>query len=149
MKAMLHAIAGTLALMTVAAFLTSTLVAELLLEAADVVAVKTWIFYGVFALIPLMAATGGLGLSLANGRTDPLIDRKKTRMKRIAANGLLIMLPAAVFLSFKASAGEFDAIFYIVQILEIAGGFLQFSMLKRNFADGLTMMAKRRMGIDA
>jgi hypothetical protein len=145
MKARIHAIAGTLALVTVATFLVSTLVSELALGHEAVAAVKTAILYGVCLLIPLMAATGGSGFSLASGRQGPLIDAKKRRMRFIAANGILIMLPAAVSLSGKASAGAFDQVFYTVQAVEIAGGALQICLLGLNFRDGLRMTEKKRL----
>lgn len=145
MKARIHAIAGTLALALVATFLLATLISEFALGPAAIVTVKTAIFYGIFLLIPVIAATGGSGFSLASGRSGPLIDGKKRRMRLIAANGALVMLPSAVFLSFQASAGAFDTAFYAVQAIELAGGALQFCLLGLNFRDGLKMTEKRRM----
>ncbi len=144
MKARIHAVAGASALALVATFLLSTLVSELALGHAAVATVKTAIFYGIFALIPLIAATGGSGFWLASGRGGPLIDGKKRRMRFIAANGALVMLPSAIFLSFKASAGAFDTVFYVVQVIELAGGALQFCLLGLNMRDGLKMTEKKR-----
>lgn len=144
MKARIHATAGTLALVLVIIFLASTLIAELALDHGAVVTVKSAILYGVCLLIPLMAVTGGSGFSLAAGREGPLIGAKKRRMRLIAANGLLVMLPAAVFLSFRASAGTFDTVFYAVQVAEICGGLLQLALLGLNLRDGLRMTAKKR-----
>lgn len=144
MKARIHAVAGALALALVVTFLLSTLVSELALDHAAVVTVKNAILYGIFALIPLIATTGGSGLSLASGRSGPLIGSKKRRMRFIAANGAFVMLPSAIFLSLKASAGAFDTVFYAVQVIELAGGAMQFCLLGLNMRDGLKMTEKKR-----
>jgi hypothetical protein len=125
MKSALHAVPGALAIALVAIFLGSTLVSELLLGPAAVVAVKTGIVYAMSLLIVSMVATGASGTKLASGRAGSMIDAKRRRMKIIAANGLLLMLPSALFLYFRAIAGAFDTAFYSVQMLELLGGSLQ------------------------
>jgi hypothetical protein len=40
-------------------------------------------------------------------------------MSSIAANGLLVLVPCAIFLDRWASAGAFDITFYIVPTLEL------------------------------
>ncbi|MEO1285642.1 MAG: hypothetical protein AAFV92_12275 [Pseudomonadota bacterium] len=48
---------------------------------------------------------------------------KRTRMKAAAANGLLILIPSAIFSAWKANATAFDTTFAVVRIAEfIAGG---------------------------
>ena len=56
---------------------------------------------------------------LSRGWRSPLVARKKRRMPVIAANGLLILVPAAVVLDQWAAAGAFDARFYVVQAVEL------------------------------
>jgi len=92
---------------------------------------------GVGHLIPALAATGGSGLALARERAGPLIERKRRRMPVIAANGLLILVPSALFLSFKSQAGEFDGFFYGVQALELIAGAVNIALLGLNLRDGL------------
>lgn len=145
MKTVIHATAGTLALALVATFLASTIIAELCLDYRAITIVKTAIFYGVFLLVPLMAITGGSGFALAASRSGGLVERKKARMRIIGANGALVMLPAAVFLYFRANAGSFDGLFYVVQIIELAGGMLQLCLLILNFRDGRRMTERKRM----
>nr|WP_210422038.1 hypothetical protein [Rhizobium sp. ACO-34A] len=145
MKTVLHAAAGTLALALVSTFLASTIISELCLDYRAITIVKTAIFYGVFLLVPLMAITGGSGFALAANRSGGLVERKKARMRIIGANGLLVMLPAAVFLYFRASVGSFDGLFYVVQIIELAGGMLQLCLLILNFRDGRRMTEKKRL----
>ena len=142
MKPIIHASAGTLAMLTIAVFWTSTLVSEIFLDYASVAAVKHAIVYGLFLLVPFMAATGGSGFALGKMRKGPLLDQKKKRMAIIGANGLLVMIPAAIFLNGKAAAGEFDAMFYSVQVVELVVGVVQLTLMGVNFRDGLRLAGK-------
>lgn len=144
-KTSLHAAAGTLALLLVASFWTATLVSELFLDSTAVVAVKQAIAsYGLAGLVIAMGATGGTGFALGKARQGRLIDEKKQRMPLIGANGLLVMIPAALFLAHKAGAGEFDRVFYAVQALELAVGAIQLTLLGRNFLAGLRLAGRLR-----
>ena len=144
MKAIVHAAAGTLAMVLVTAFLTSTVYAELSLDEVLITETKRLILYGICLLIPAMAITGGSGFSLARGRVGGIVDTKKKRMRFIAANGLLVMLPSAVWLHMQASEGHFGASFFAVQGIEIVGGLLQLYLLGRNFRDGLKLSGRLR-----
>jgi sorbitol-specific phosphotransferase system component IIC len=145
-KTVVHAIAGTLALLLVASFWTATLVSELFLDADAVVAVKQTIArYGLVALVVAMAATGGSGFSLGKNRKGRLVEEKKKRMPIIGANGLLVMIPSALFLSMKATAGEFDTLFYGVQAIELIVGVVQLTLLGRNFRSGLRLTGRLRV----
>ena len=64
-------------------------------------------------------------------------------MPFIAANGLLILLPAAIFLDHWATAGTFDTKFYIVQGVELAAGAINLTLMGLNMRDGLRMTSKR------
>jgi hypothetical protein len=78
-------------------------------------------------LIPALAVAGGSGFVLAKGHRAGLIGAKAKPMPLIAANGILVLIPAALFLASKARAGEFDAMFYVVQALELAAGAVNWS----------------------
>jgi len=143
MKTILHALAATVAMLTVAVFLVSTLVAELFLENQAVAAVKHAIVLGLWALIPALAITGGTGFALGRGRAGQLIQNKRRRMPFIVLNGFFGLLPAALFLHHKAQAGAFDTAFYLVQIVELALGSVQAWLLARNFLDGLRLRGRR------
>jgi hypothetical protein len=145
MKPILHAIAGSTAMLIIACFWTSTLISELFLDHAAVAAVKHAIVYGLFLLVPFLAATGGSGFALSKSRKGPLLDQKKKRMAVIAANGLLVLIPAAIFLNSKAAAGEFDAMFYSVQVVELIVGVVQLTLMSLNFRDGLRLAGKLRV----
>jgi ACR3 family arsenite efflux pump ArsB len=142
MKPIVHAIAGTTAMLIIVSFWTSTLVSEVFLDYADVVAVKQAIVYGLFLLVPFMAATGRSGFVLGKTREGWLLDQKKNRMAIIGTNGLLVMIPAAIFLNGKAVAGEFDAAFYAVQAVELIVGVAQLTLMGMNFRDGLKLAGK-------
>ena len=60
-------------------------------------------------------------------------------MPFIAANGILVLIPAALFLASKAKAGEFDTAFYAVQALELLAGPVNITLLSLNMRDGLKM----------
>lgn len=121
MLKIIHPVAGTLAILTIATFWLSTALSELFGSEATVVVIKTAIPWGFLLLIPALAAAGGSGITLAKGARTGLIGAKLKRMPFIAANGILVLIPSALFLASKAKAAEFDAAFYTVQALELAG----------------------------
>jgi hypothetical protein len=111
---------------------------------ATVIAVKTAIPWGFLLLIPALAAAGGSGLGLAKGRRTGLVGAKFRRMPWIAANGIVILIPAALLLASKARAGEFDTVFYAVQSLELIAGATNITLLSLNMRDGLKMKGRFR-----
>lgn len=144
MAKIVHPVAGALALLTIAIFWLSTAISEMFASEAAVIAVKTAIPWGFLVLIPALAVAGGLGFKLSKGARSGLAGAKLRRMPFIGANGLLILIPAALFLASKAKGGEFDAAFYAVQVLELVAGALNIRLLGLNMRDGLRMTARRR-----
>ncbi len=140
----IHPIAGTLALLTILSFWISTVTVELFASHATVAWVKSLIPWGFLVLIPAMMAAGISGAKLSKKMRGPVIARKSKRMPVIAANGVLVLIPAAFFLSFKAQAGEFDGIFYAVQGLELLAGATNITLLSLNMCDGLRLTAHKR-----
>ncbi len=100
------------------------------------------ILRGMFILIPAMMIVGASGMAMGAKRTDALAVGKKRRMPIIALNGLLILLPSAIFLASKAQAGAFDAIFYSVQGIELLAGAVNLSLMGVNIRDGLRMTGR-------
>jgi hypothetical protein len=139
MTKIIHPVAGMLATLTIATFWLSTALSELLASEATVIAVKTAIPWGFLLLIPALAAAGGSGLALAKGRRAGLVGAKLKRMPLIAANGIVILIPSALFLAYKARVAEFDTSFYAVQALELAAGAANITLLGLNMRDGLKM----------
>lgn len=146
MKKLIHPVAGVLALATIAVFWLSTAVSELIGAPETVTLVKTAIPWGFLLLIPALMATGGTGLSLARGRRGGLIGVKLRRMPIIAANGVLILVPAALFLAMKARDGAFDGSFYAVQAIELIAGAANLALLSLSLRDGLRLSGRLRRG---
>lgn len=141
-KSRAHAIAGIVAMTMVLCFWSATLFSELFMSYEYIAFTKRAILYGLLILIPSMAVTGLSGAVLGRNRTGAVLESKKRRMKILAMTGLLIMLPSAFFLAMKSAADDFDSAFYVIQAVELAGGIVQFTLLVKNFRDGLTL-AKR------
>jgi hypothetical protein len=137
MIALVHAISAATAMLTIAVFWISTIVVEVFLGHGAVQSVKHFIAWGLLLLVPAMAATGGTGFALSKGRIGRLQERKKRRMPIIAINGIAVMIPAALFLNVRAAAGNFDFVFYAVQVLELGVGAVQLTLMGLNFRDGL------------
>ena len=144
MKSFLHAAFGTIALFLIASFFVSTAVSELFLDQSAVAFVKRSIVQGLFFLIPILALTALSGMLLGKGQKERLLERKRARMRLIAANGLLVLLPSALYLNGKAGAGQFDTSFYTVQSIELIVGVVQMMLLALNFRDGLRLSGKLR-----
>lgn len=144
MKLKIHAIAGTIALLTIFTFWTSTIASELFGSYAQIITVKTVVLWGMLILIPAMITAGATGASLGKGWKLPVLARKSGRMKIIAANGILILMPSAFFLAFKAQAGAFDTAFYVVQAFEIVAGATNITLLSLNMRDGIALGRRRK-----
>lgn len=144
MKRILHPLGGAIALLMIASFWLSTLITELSRNTAAIVAVKTAIPYGFLLLVPALALAGGTGLSLSRGARAGLVGAKRKRMPIIAANGVLVLVPAALFLSARAAAGVFDSAFYVVQAVELVAGAVNLLLLSHNMRDGLRMTGRLR-----
>ncbi|MFO1101858.1 MAG: hypothetical protein U1E20_03015 [Methylocystis sp.] len=149
MKQFAHATLGAIAIALIASFISATLYAELSGSASLISEVKTLIvFPGLALLVPSLASTGALGGRLAkfyNGDVGAAarLQKKMMRMRVIAANGILILIPCAFFLKAWAIAGDFGLTFYIVQGVEIAAGLTNLTLLVMNMRDGLTLRRER------
>ena len=141
---MIHPVAGAIVMLTIATFWLSTALSELFASHATVTLVKTAIPWGFLLLIPALIAVGSSGLALAKGRRAGLIGTKFKRMPLIAGNGILVLVPSALFLASKARGAEFDAAFYGVQALELAAGATNMTLLALNMRDGLTLKGRLR-----
>jgi hypothetical protein len=146
-RAALHAAAGVVALLCIVTFLTSTVWVELTGGAEEVAGVKRAIVYGLAVLIPAMALVGISSSRLAGRARAAAVAAKQRRMRLIAMNGLLVLVPAAVILDRLAAAGAFGTMFYLVQGAELIAGPTNLVLLGLNFRDGLRM--SRRIGTPA
>lgn len=141
----IHLAAGVIGFLAILLFWTSTVTAELFAGHATVAAVKSAILWGMIVLVPAMAAVGATGFSLGGRSNAPIVAAKRRRMPVIALNGLLVLIPSAIFLAGRSAAGEFDALFYGVQAIELAAGALNLALMGLSMRDGLSMTRKRRL----
>ncbi len=145
MKSKIHPIAAVVATLCIATFFTSTILVELFGSQEAIATAKSLIVMpGLFILVPAIALTGATGFACAKTRKGRLIDSKKKRMPFIAANGILILLPAAIVLDQWASAGAFDYRFTILQAIELTAGAINLTLMSMNMRDGLRMAGKLR-----
>ncbi|HET7853626.1 MAG TPA: hypothetical protein VFM04_04120 [Candidatus Methylomirabilis sp.] len=145
MKRTVHLIAAVLATLMIATFFLCTVLVELLGSADAVATVKRLIVIpGLFILVPAIATTGASGFALSKSRHGRLIDSKKKRMPFIAANGLLVLIPCAIFLDLLASKGSFGTRFYLVQGLELIAGATNLALMGLNLRDGLQLTGRVR-----
>lgn len=142
MKAKIHAAAGAAALFVVGSFWLATVTTELSGNLEAVAAVKAGILAGMAVLVPLMVIAGASGFSLAKGWRSPSVARKKRRMRIVAANGVLVLVPAAYVLAGWAGEGRFDTAFYALQGLELVAGATNIGLLSLNMRDGLALRRK-------
>lgn len=144
MLKIVHPVAGAIALLTIVTFWVSTAGSELFGSEAAVVAVKTAVPWGLLVLIPALAAASGSGFAWSKGLREGLVGKKLRRMPVIAANGILILVPAALFLASKARAGAFDTPFYLVQAIELTAGATNIVLLSLQMRDGMALTRWRR-----
>ena len=145
MKERVHFIAAVVATLTIATFFVSTVLVEFLGSSDAVAQVKRLIVLpGLWILVPAIAATGGTGFALSKSRQGRLVDAKRKRMPFIAANGLMILIPCAIFLDSWASQSLFDSRFYLVQGLELLAGGTNLVLMGLNMRDGLMLSGRVR-----
>lgn len=145
MPKLVHRIGGVLAPLCIATFFLSTILIEWFGSYKAVAQLKSLIVTpGLWILIPAIAAAGSSGLFLSKSRRGRLVDTKKKRMPIIAANGLLVLVPCAIFLNRWAAAGTFDTTFYGVQAIELIAGAINLTLMGLNVRDGLCMAGRFR-----
>lgn len=141
----LHRLSASIATLCIAIFFSVTVLVELFGSPGSIATVKSLIVWpGLFILVPSIALAGGSGFTLAKTRSGKLVSLKKTRMPVIGINGILILIPCAVFLDRWASVGAFDARFYTVQGIELlVGGAVNLVLMGGlNLRDGLKLTGR-------
>ncbi|WBU61334.1 hypothetical protein [Paracoccus albus] len=144
MTKIIHPIAAAVALLTTLTFWLSTFLSELSGDLDLITGVKTLIPWGLLILLPAMAAVGASGFRMGQKRRGPVVEAKRKRMPIIAANGILILIPSALYLSAKAQAAQFDAAFVAVQTIELIAGAINITLLSLSMRDGLRLTGKLR-----
>lgn len=145
-----HFIAGLLSTLIIATFFLSTVIVELFGTPEAIAKVKALIVMpGLFILLPAIAATGGSGFFLSKSRQGRLVETKKKRMPFIAANGILVLIPCAIFLNRWAAAGTFDSTFHLVQGIELIAGAANLTLMGLNIRDGFKVSGRFRTSANA
>lgn len=145
MKKIVHLVGALVATLCILVFFTSTVLVEFFGSTEAIATVKELIvFPGLFILVPAIAATGATGFALGKERKGKLVQRKLKKMPIIGLNGILVLVPSAIYLNMLASSGAFDATFYIVQGVELVAGIVNLTLMGMNMKDGLKMSSKLR-----
>ncbi|KAA3608768.1 MAG: hypothetical protein D8M58_18700 [Calditrichaeota bacterium] len=142
MKIKAHVISAFIAFLTIALFFSSTIVVEIIGSPDSIYFVKKSILYGLLILIPAMMATGITGNLIAKNKKGKLIQKKLTRLKIIASNGVLILIPCAFLLESLAGAGNYNEWFYSIQGLELIAGATNLYFLGLNMKDGFLLSGR-------
>jgi hypothetical protein len=138
----IHPIAGLIGFLTILTFWTSTVLSELSGSVQAISAVKQAIPWGLLILAPALIVTGASGFRMAGSSSNARILAKKGRMPLIAGNGLLILIPCALYLATLASRGEFGNLFYAVQAVELVAGAVNLALMSLNIRDGLRLTGR-------
>ncbi|HHB1596165.1 TPA: hypothetical protein ACN976_004352 [Vibrio campbellii] len=141
---LVHRISSMTAYMFIMSFFTSTVFVELFGDQQAIVAVKTYISYAIWAVVPLMAAAGITGAKMAPKVKKGPIAAKKKRMPFVAMNGVLILVPAAIYLHHLAQLGQFDTTFYVIQVVELLAGFTNLTLMTLNIRDARALKQPRK-----
>lgn len=146
MKQIVHRSAAIVATLCIATFFLSTAIVEFLGDQTTILKVKSLIVMPeLFILIPCLAVTGATGFLLAEKRTGGLVDKKSKRMPFIILNGLLVLLPSALYLDQLSTNGDFNFQFYSVQSIELLAGGINLFLMSLNIRDGLMLSGRRRI----
>jgi hypothetical protein len=137
-----HLTAATIGFLTILTFWISTVIVELFGSHHLITTVKQTIPWGFLLLVPALAITGATGFAMAGRRNERRIRAKKRRMPFIAGNGLLILVPAALYLDLLASRGDFGAVFSAVQTIELLAGALNLTLMALSLRDGLGLSGR-------
>ncbi|MGA2495535.1 MAG: hypothetical protein ABSF67_21810 [Roseiarcus sp.] len=138
----IHPIAGIIGFLTILTFWTSTVLSELSGSLQAISAVKQAIPWGFLILVPALIITGASGFRMAGASPNGRILAKKRRMPFIAGNGLLILIPCALYLAMLASRGQFGASFYTIQAVELVAGAVNLTLMALNIRDGFRLTAR-------
>jgi hypothetical protein len=136
----IHVAAALVATLTILAFLLLAIGAELVPQ--HLAAFRRGIAWGLLLLVPALMATGLTGHLLARRHRGRLVADKVQRMQIVAANGLLVLVPSALFLAFRAGNGQVEGMFRVIQLVEIAAGATNFCLLLHNLRDGMRLSGR-------
>ena len=130
-----HLVAAVGAVAVIVTFLTSSAVTELIGTPGEVRLLRHGIMLGLPALIGCLATAALTGRRLGGQSRAPVVRRKQRRMQLIAAAGLVVLIPCAVVLNYRAMGA--------LEFVELAAGGLNLALLVLNFRDGRALARRR------
>ncbi|GIC78850.1 hypothetical protein [Moritella sp. F3] len=135
----IHKTAAIFAFLFITSFLTSTIVADFFATPQQIAHVKSSVLMFIPGLILAMMITGISAAKLYPGVAKGPFKVKQTRMKIAAINGVFILLPAAIVLAKWSGLGQFNDLYWTVQIVEIIAGMVNLAMIGLNIRDGIRL----------
>ena len=141
----LHAAFGAAALLIITTFWTATVTTIVIGDKYLIAMAKIGIAWGLLALIPMLILTGVSGNRLGQNMRGALIGAKQKRMKLIAFNGIVFLVPAALILLPLAMQGQGGSLYWAIQILELLAGAANITLLGLNMRDGLRLTRRRAL----
>lgn len=138
----IHLVAGLVGFVIILIFWTSTVSVELFGSHEAIAEVKRAVRWGLILLVPALAITGLSGFRMAGQSTNARVLAKKRRMPYIAGIGLVILVPAALYLAAKVDDG-LETRFYLVQAVELLAGATNLTLMGLNIRDGLRLTGRR------
>lgn len=139
----IHAAFGATALLIIATFWTATVTTIVIGDKYLIAMAKLGIAWGLLALIPMLILTGLSGNRLGQNMRGPLIGAKQKRMKIIAFNGIVFLVPSALILLPLAMQGQGGLLYWTIQTLELLAGATNITLLGLNMRDGLRLSRRR------
>lgn len=137
----IHIIATTIAVITIATFFVSSLIAEINGDKGLIRDVKKVILFSLPVLLIAMSALGISGNRLAGKSQNPIVLAKQKRMKLVFINGMgLVTL--ACFLYYRSHYQTIDIIFLGAQIAEFALGLTNLILMGLNIKSGFQLSGR-------
>lgn len=135
----IHKMAAVIAFLMIVSFFSSSLFADIFGDHEIIAQVKQTILYSVGLLVIAMMTTGITANKLYGAKVQGALAVKQKRMKIAAANGVVILIPAAIFLARWSVAGQFDSLYWTVQGIELIAGATNAILLGLNIRDGIRL----------
>ena len=133
-----------LAFVTILTFLSSSLAAELWGSAATIASVKQAIAWALLILVPALIATGASGFKMAGPSPKGVLANKLKRMRLIAGNGMLVLVPSVLFLAWKAAQARVRHGVHRGADRRAGGGLANLMLMGLNIRDGLRLTGRLR-----
>lgn len=136
-----HVVATAASMITISVFFSASLWAEIYGSTEQIQSIKAGILYFLPVMLIAMPVLGITGNKLAGNSQNPMVLEKKSRMKWIFINGLLL-ISLAVTLYVISRNGMLDNTFLTLQIIELILGPINFFLMALNVRSGLLLSGK-------